>query len=157
MTMETEGKQLQTNGEAFRLTWSTWRRLNAENVNVVPRRPGVYRVRMKGGTPVQRLVGRSEVLYIGSSGTSPNRNLRVRLLDLVCLRAHVAWPRLKRIRRELGIDLEFCFAEAENPVSAETMLLRQYETEHYELPPVNRVGGLDSREESSAYAYGERL
>ena len=112
---------------------------------------------MAGRKLVPRLKGESEILYIGRSGKSFNRNLRVRLPDLVCLRAHVAWPRLKRIREELGVTMEFSFAEAVDPESAEDALLRQYEKCHYELPPVNHNGGLDSREEASAYAYGERL
>jgi len=60
----------------------------------------------------------------------------------------VAWPRLRRLQEELGFNLEFSYAESELPEFSEGQLLRQYTRKHYELPPVNRVGGLDSRKEA---------
>jgi len=125
------------------LDWSGWYALTEKSIRLhVPKRFGVYKIRQTGGVLVSRLVGESDILYIGRSGRSANRTLRDRLLELVREGPHVAWPRVRRLREELGLDLEFCYAESEEPEEAEKVLLMVYEKEHYELPPLNHVGGL---------------
>lgn len=90
---------------------------------------------------IQRLRGKSDILYLGRSGTINNRTIRRRLLELL-RNHHVAAPRVKRLREELAFQLEFSFAETKEPESTEKLLLMSYEKEHYELPPLNHVGGL---------------
>jgi len=125
------------------LNWSTWYPLTEGNIKrQVAKGVGIYKIRQAGGVVVPRLVGQSELLYVGRSGTTPNRTLRQRLLELVQDRRHIAGPRVKRLREELGLNLEFCYAETDKPEAMEKLLLMLYEKEHYELPPLNQVGGL---------------
>jgi hypothetical protein len=125
------------------LNWSSWYALTEESIKLhVPKRFGIYKIRQTGGVLVSRLVGQSEILYIGRSGTSTNRTLGHRLLELVREGPHVAWPRVRRLREQLGLNLEFCYAESDEPEETEKVLLMVYEKEHYELPPLNHVGGL---------------
>jgi len=65
------------------LKWSAWMPLTEARVLEVPKRTGVYRIRRERGVPFPRLVGESEVLYVGKAGT----NLRERLLKLAAWRA----------------------------------------------------------------------
>jgi len=124
------------------LTWSSWYPLRkAEIITIVPEEYGIYKIRQVGGVSVPRLVGKSEIIYIGRSGISPTRTLRVRLMELLAGR-HIASPRVKRLREELNLSLEYCFAVTQTPESAEKLILMLYEKEHYELPPLNHVGGL---------------
>lgn len=130
-------------GKILGLNWSSWYALTEENIKLhVSKRFGVYKIRQTGGVPVSRLVGQSEILYIGRSGTSTNRTSKHRLLELVRVGPHVAWPRVRRLKKQLGLNLEFCYAESNEPEKAEKVLLMVYEKEHYELPPLNHVGGL---------------
>lgn len=128
---------------ALGLSWSAWYPLTEEHIKrYAPKDFGIYKVREARGTPVPRLVGKSEILYLGRSGTTANRTLRTRLLELVCYRQHIAGPRVKRVKEELGLALEFCYAKTDDPENVEKILLMSYEKEHYELPPLNNIGGL---------------
>lgn len=127
----------------FNLAWSTWYPLTEEKIEYhAPKGFGIYKVRQAEGVLVPRLKGESEILYVGRSGTTANRTLRNRLLELMGHGAHIAAPRVRRLREELGLNLEFCYADTKEPESAEKLLLMLYEKEHYELPPLNHVGGL---------------
>lgn len=129
--------------QVLNLNWSPWYLLTEENIKCeTPKVLGIYKVRRAGGVLIPRLVGKSEILYMGRSGTSINRSLRHRLLELVRHGPHIAWPRVERLQKELHFSLEFCYAETKDPEGAEKLLLMLYEKEHYELPPLNQVGGL---------------
>ncbi|MBT9142086.1 MAG: hypothetical protein DDT32_02091 [Syntrophomonadaceae bacterium] len=128
--------------QILNLNWSTWYPLTEENIKCeVPEIFGIYKVRRAGGMLIPRLVGKSEILYMGRSGTSMNRTLRHRLLELV-RHGHSASRRVEQLQKELDFSLEFCYAETQEPEAAEKLLLMLYGKEHYELPPLNQVGGL---------------
>jgi len=143
-TDESNTNSLLHKGEQIlNLNWSTWYPLTEENIqSEVPKVFGIYEVRPAGGVLIPRLVGKSEILYVGRSGTSMNRTLRHRLLELVRHGPHIAWPRVERLQKELHFSLEFRYTETEDPEASEKLLLMLYEKEHYELPPLNQVGGL---------------
>jgi hypothetical protein len=136
-TLVREGEQI------LNITWSHWYSLTEEVISQqAPKEFGIYKIRQTNGVLVTRLRGKSEILYLGRSGTTANRTLRQRLLELVRYGPHIAAGRIKRLKEELGLHLEFCYAETKEPVSAEKLLLMLYDKEHYELPPLNHAGGL---------------
>ena len=143
MEKVTNDSLIQQREQVLGLNWSTWLVLTESTiVGNVPKTFGIYKIRLKGGRKIPRLVGESEIVYLGRSGTTVNRTVRQRLLELIRKQAHIAWPRVERLQKELKLNLEFCYAETEEPEVAEKMLLMAYEREHFELPPLNHVGGL---------------
>lgn len=144
MRTKTEGNdRLIHQGElATGMTWSSWSPLRGDQIRyVVPEEYGIYKLRQAGGKAVPRFVGESEILYIGRSGISRTRTLKKRLLELVGGQ-HVAWPRVHRVQEGRKVSLEYSYAVTQDPALSEKLLLMLYEKEHYELPPLNHIGGL---------------
>ncbi|MCW3994977.1 MAG: hypothetical protein NWE98_02360 [Candidatus Bathyarchaeota archaeon] len=47
------------------MSFSPWKPFNAEKINLAPESKGVYVLRKSGGIKFGRLVGESDILYIG--------------------------------------------------------------------------------------------
>jgi DNA-directed RNA polymerase subunit RPC12/RpoP len=115
--------------------WSDWHPLNKQVVRqIVPDKPGVYQVRWKGSM-VPRFRGSSGVLYIGQA-----KGLRGRILQMLTLGA----PHIANVPIDWAIKnsyhLEFRWVQNDSPRQLEKELLREYQREHIDTPPFNRVG-----------------
>ena len=115
--------------------WSDWYPLDLQSLTVaVPDSPGIYEVRTD--FEFGRLRGSSQMVWIGSA----KRSLKQRLL-----RQRVSDPdrylsRTEKWLRQAGHTLEFRYATAADGTTArrlEAEELRDYEEEHWELPPGN--------------------
>jgi len=119
--------------------WSNWYPLDGDSVrSFCPQTPGVYKIRQKEGV-FGRLVGSSDVLYIGRS----DKDLQTELLRLIRIGPgdHSASYRILPIILKLRRNLEFSFSKVNAPTKeAEDQLLLEYEREHFEPPPVNGQG-----------------
>lgn len=115
--------------------WSGWHPLNEKTVReIVPGKPGVYQVRWKDGA-VPRFRGSSEVLYIGQA-----KGLRGRILKMLTLGApHIANVPIDWAIKN-GYHLEFRWVQNDSPRQCEKELLREYQREHIDTSPFNRVG-----------------
>ncbi|MDA8054347.1 MAG: GIY-YIG nuclease family protein [Thermoplasmatales archaeon] len=106
-----------------------------------PENAGVYFLRLRMGRSFSRIKGETDIVYIGSSG-----NLKKRLRQY----AHPGrsqWTNLKVnwFVKNYGHDSEFYWREYKNKDESETeewKLLRNYEKDHHEKPPLN---GADKR------------
>ena len=118
------------------MDWSNWYSLDEESIKAnCPQTAGVCKIRQREGE-FGRLVGSSDILYIGKSG-----NLQVELLRYIGKGGdHVLKYRLWPITHRLDRHLQFSFAETELYDKYEDQLLAEYEKEHYEIPPLNRQG-----------------
>lgn len=97
--------------------------------NEAPAAQVVYVLRLKGGTTIPRMVGTSDIAYIGRSKELKRR-----------LREHLRKSALLgRIRKEIGpIEVAWCdCGSTKTAKRLESNLLTQYEKDHIELPPMN--------------------
>jgi F0F1-type ATP synthase gamma subunit len=99
----------------------------------IPPESGVYVVRL-ANRKIERLVGESDILYIGKS-----KNLQQRIYQLVTC-AHVADMRFERFKAKENPKLEVKYAKTKNYIRDEKNLFADYEVVHYETPPMNRQG-----------------
>ena len=98
--------------------------------------PGVYFLRLKNGRIFSRMTGETDIVYIGSS-----KNLQTRVYQYV-FPSTTQWTNRKvnRFVKEYGHDSEFYWKEIKNKDEIkieEHNLLRQYEKDHHEKPPLN--------------------
>ena len=112
--------------------WSEWLPLDNTTVKTLPPLPGVYEVRLKDYS-FPRLRGQTSTIYIGCTEA---RTLAKRLNGLL-KGTHVARRRIDKIKNELKRRLEFRFRVAFAGKKIEQELLREYESQHLELPPCN--------------------
>lgn len=99
-------------------------------------KPGVYLLRIKGGTIFSRIVGETDILYIGST-----KNLKKRFYSY-----NHPGPsqhtnkKVKNFVVNLGHDAEFMWKEESDPERAritENELILRYQRDHHEYPPLN--------------------
>jgi len=119
-------------------TWVSW---NADAVDRAPEQPGVYVFRrMAGyGISVRRIVGESDIIYIG--GTPRKGTLQSRLRNHLKPRADEkdAGCQIDRVQKEVG-PLEVAWKTFEmtcDAATCESTLLYRYAKDHIELPPLN--------------------
>ncbi len=105
-----------------------------------PEEPGVYFLRLKSGKPFSRIKGETDIVYIGSS-----KNLK-RRFNQYYNPGRTQWTNRKihRFVKEYGHDSEFFWKKisSDRIKIEEYNLLRRFEQEHHEKPPLN---GADSR------------
>lgn len=105
-----------------------------------PEGPGVYFLRLKSGKTFPRINGETDIVYIGSS-----KNLK-RRFNQYCNPGSTQWTnrKVKRFVKEYGHDSEFFWKKTSSDriKIEEHNLLRRFEQEHHEKPPLN---GADSR------------
>lgn len=120
------------------LPWSEWLPLNEPNIAKCEDKNAVYRIRRKEGT-VPRVQGCSEILYIGSTDeTKERQSVKKRLLGLI-RHGHVARRQLRLFEKELKMTLEFSVAYTNEPKTLQDKLLMEYFKAHYEQPPANNA------------------
>jgi len=112
---------------------SVWVDWSLGAVESAPSAPGVYILRMEGQKELRRVIGSSDIVYIGSS---KKRTIKDRL------KGHFRKNRaLDRVCKNVG-QLEVAwrsFATDENVELCECELIGRYEQDHVDLPPVNRT------------------
>jgi hypothetical protein len=102
---------------------------------------GIYAFRLK--TPFARLVGKSDILYIGKVEQNSKINKRPGIWHrLKNYRQHNlgASKRLKDIELYFGgkSSIEYSYVLCTDPRQTESELLKSYYEQHLEFPPLNR-------------------
>ena len=124
-------------GEGF----AAWQRFRPDSEHTLiaslPAAAGVYVIRRR--RPFGRFVGETDIAYIGSAASVQGLKGRIRQY----FHPGPTQRTNQRIRAliERTDDLELSFVECPSPDDArklEKRLLSQYDTEHGELPPLNR-------------------
>ncbi len=111
---------------------STWQKWRSDALDLAPDSPGIYVLRTEGGQAIKRLLGSSDIIYIGCSVDS---TVRSRLTD------HKAEDSFVRVRKEVGgMEVSWLHLQTDHLVRLwESDLIARYEREHIELPPLNRT------------------
>ena len=109
-----------------------WRLWCDATVKTAPEGMGIYVLRLENGKSTPRLVGDSDILYIGKA---VKRGIRARLKD----RLKDDLP-LQRVAREVaGVEAGWRVLATEHDTCLlESELIARYEYAHVELPPLNR-------------------
>lgn len=124
--------------------FSTWHPWSSAIIQNAPATPGVYVFRFSGGQPIRRLKGESNIVYIGSTkkGKARSGSVQRRLKQHLRTREgkiDIGY-RIERVLKEIG-RLEVAWRSFDTDADAqwhEAELLERYETDHIELPPLNR-------------------
>jgi len=125
--------------------WTEWKMLDPiwlDNINT--KIYGVYIIRATSMIP--RLEGESDILYIGQ-GILSERLRKILDFELDYKSWHYESGPICRIKRALGIPMEFSYTRLANKEQCELFevkILDEYETQHFELPPINRSRGRNS-------------
>ena len=98
--------------------------------------PGVYLLRTKGGVIFPRIVGETDILYIGST-----KNLKRRFYSYNNPGAtQYTNQKVKNFVVDLRHEAEFLWKEESDPERAritERELISRYQRDHHEYPPLN--------------------
>ena len=101
-----------------------------------PKKPGVYLLRIKGGTIFPRIVGETDILYIGST-----KNLKRRFYSYNNPGAtQYTNQKVRNFVVDLRHEAEFLWKEESDPERAritEHELISRYQKDHHEYPPLN--------------------
>jgi predicted GIY-YIG superfamily endonuclease len=104
--------------------------------NQAPQKPGVYLLRTKGGTIFHRILGETDILYIGST-----ENLKKRFYGYNHPgSSQYTNQKVKNFVVNLGHEAEFLWKEETDSDRAkitEHELISRYQREHHEFPPLN--------------------
>jgi hypothetical protein len=112
---------------------STWVKWNRAVLELAPSSPGIYVLRLVQRETIKRLIGSSDILYIGCSKRSTIGER---------LKCHFKTnDALDRVCQEVGeVEVSWrSFVKDENVDLCESELIGRYESEHIELPPLNRT------------------
>lgn len=112
--------------------FSPWTDLADEALGDVSQDPGVYVLRLKGGTPFGRLRGVSDIVYVGKTDKGLRNRIRQYLHP-----GPTQWTNIRVNEFMRRYRLEFACAKDGNPKAREHELLRSYLRDHDELPPLN--------------------
>jgi excinuclease UvrABC nuclease subunit len=104
-----------------------------DTVKSAPEKPGAYVIRMSGGKLFPRLKGETDIVYIGSS-----KNLRRRFYWFL-KPGPTQWTSQRINQFSKKYRLEIAWLENDNPKNIEHNLLRDFLSQHDELPPLNRA------------------
>ena len=118
----------------------TWNLLNELKSNEIPRSQGTYILRLAGGKSFGRLSGVSDILYIGST----INKLDERVYQMIHPGPTQSTnKRITRLIQKYQIEISWCtlLPNSLTPRKFEKCLLGDYEQDHDELPPLNRVTG----------------
>ena len=113
-----------------------WINFSDVSKSKIPESPGVYILRLY--KQFRRLNGYSDILYIGSTA-----NLRRRIYrNYIKSQGGLTTQRIHRYLFSKGYldKVEISWIISEKYKETETLLLKNYEDEHHELPPWNRQG-----------------
>ncbi len=115
---------------------SRWFHFDKRVLKQVPKQGGIYVIRLADAQIIGRLQGESDILYIGSSKSKGG--LRQRISQYF----HPGPTQFTNRRiRDLTerYPMEIAWFPCDEPVNIENNLLRQYISDHDELPPLNHA------------------
>lgn len=120
-----------------------WHKFNPENehslLSILPKKLGVYVIRRTKA--VHRLVGQSDIIYVGSATNTNGLNGRIRQYFHPGPTQRTNQRVLAAIAESNEFELSFVeCATTEDAKGLEKHLLSRYADEHSELPPLNRQG-----------------
>jgi len=135
-----EGNSMNSQSETMRNLFAQWVPLSkiGKDPKFIPDACGLYVFRKREGD-FGRLVGKSDILYIGSSKCLRQRIVKNYLKGVggkTTKRIHLNL--IKRAYME-HIDLSFALKGEKEYEKFEKELREQYENEHHEFPPWNRA------------------
>jgi hypothetical protein len=92
---------------------------------------------MSGGVLFGRLRGKSDIIYIGK--TEGQNGIKGRLANYFRKPGKTQWTnqRIYNLVQRYNWEVSWCLTE--KPQDLERILLKKYEEEHDELPPLNRA------------------
>lgn len=102
-----------------------------------PKSPGVYVLRIKGAKKFPRLLGETDILYIGSTN---NLNRRFFEYNHPRKSKYTTNQKVNDFVNKYKNDAEFIWKTEQNAERAratESDLLRWYQDDHHEFPPLN--------------------
>jgi len=115
---------------------SDWFSFDEQIVKQAPDRNGVYVFRRAGAKNFGRLQGQSDILYIGS--TKSEGGLRQRFYHYLHP-GPTQWTNHRIHDLLKRYPMEIAWFVCDNSVNLENSLLKQYISEHDELPPLNHA------------------
>jgi len=122
--------------------WSEWQAIKLNPVTeqnplkVRKGEVGIYLIRSRKGIP--RLKGVSDIIYVGK-GVLRNRIFKAIANDKGQKKCPYYSKMLSLFLLELNLDLSFSYSVTEDAKRLEGLILKEYENDHYELPPLNHV------------------
>ncbi|MHA1410264.1 MAG: hypothetical protein ACTSQY_08185 [Candidatus Odinarchaeia archaeon] len=112
-----------------------WYPFNRQTIKNAPAMNGVYVIRMFDGQSFGRVKGESDIVYIGKA--KRKNGLKVRVADYFRKSSRTTTEfRINRFANKFDLDISWQICQ--KPEDLEMTLLKRYEEEHYELPPLNR-------------------
>lgn len=118
------------------MRFSQWYPFDKEGIASAPQQKGVYVIRKAKGQLLDRIRGKSDILYIGS--TEGKRGLKKRLQGYFQHSAKGTNLRVQKIAAKYELEIAWCVCD--KPYNSETTLNQQYQKDHDQLPPLNRQG-----------------
>jgi len=112
--------------------WIRWPNINLAKV---PQSPGVYLFRIAEGSPLERVKGTSDIVYIGSGII--RKRLRAHSRHDMIKWTGTGWA-ICLIMRARAVDVAWREMPLDQARSEEATILQQYLVDHFELPPANR-------------------
>jgi hypothetical protein len=112
--------------------FSSWYPFSKENLRKAPEEIGVYVFRKAKAEMFGRLNGKSDILYIGSS----KKGLRSRLQNYMHP-GPTQWTNQRIHEYTVKNSVEVSWLTFQGPKNLEHDLLKQYFSDHWELPPLN--------------------
>ena len=112
-----------------------WYPFNRLSIKKAPSNNGVYVIRMFDGQSFGRVVGESDLVYIGKAKRKNGLKVRVAEYFRKSLRTTTEF-RINRFAHKFNLEISWQISQI--PDDLEMRLLKRYEEEHYELPPLNR-------------------
>jgi hypothetical protein len=124
--------------------FSVWYQWPRDVISNAPSTPGVYVFKLAGGESLCRLKGKSDIVYIGRTkkGKVRTGSVQRRLKQHLRTREDKIdiGYRIERVLKEIGrLEVAWRSFDADaDAQSHEAELLERYDTDHIELPPLNR-------------------
>lgn len=118
------------------MQFSEWYPFDKEGIANAPQQKGVYVIRKANGQLFDRIRGKSDILYIGS--TEGKGGLKKRLQGYFQHSAKGTNLRVQEIAAKYKMEIAWCVCD--KPYNFETNLNQQYQKDHDQLPPLNRQG-----------------
>jgi excinuclease UvrABC nuclease subunit len=115
---------------------SDWFKFDEQLLRLAPEQSGVYIFRHAGAKMFGRLRGESDILYIGS--TESHGGLKQRFSHYLHP-GPTQWTNQRIHDLSKRYPLEIAWFVCDNPINIENSLLKQYLSEHDELPPLNHA------------------
>jgi len=123
--------------QLVKFSFDKWNPFIRTSINDAPRKNGTYIIRIKNGKPFGRLRGCSDLIYIGK--TEGKNGIYGRLLAYFRKPGRTNFTNQRIIKFAKKYEFEISWVPTDKPQDLEMRLLKIYEEDHDELPPLNRT------------------